>query len=293
MTLTPDILYERNILRNSLRKWKFVTALAVSAAVFLVVGDEEMKTPVTDYIAKVTIDGVLFEDDYRAEKIEKLASSDRVKAVIVKINSPGGVSYAGEQLYRNLRKVAAKKPVVAVLGTVAASAAYMTAIGADYIVSGDLTITGSIGVLMEYFDFTGILQKYNIDPVRVKSTALKASPSPIEKMTPEAKAAALEIINDQFANFKEIVQARRKLTDLELKTVSDGRAFTGRQALKQKLVDQIGNEDTALEWLEKEKKIKENLAIKEIDIVQKRRLEDFFAATSTLKNIVSKIALWF
>jgi protease-4 len=133
----------------------------------------------------------------------------------------------------------------------------------DHIIAEDTSLVGSIGVLFQYPNFAEVLSKIGVQVETVRSTPLKASPNGFEPTTPEAKAALDAIVKDSYAWFRGMVQDRRKLTAEQLDKVADGRVFTGRQALDLKLIDQIGNEQTAIDWLAKSKGIDANLPVKD------------------------------
>jgi protease-4 len=169
--------------------------------------------------------------------------------VIIRIDSPGGTVVGGEDLYRSLRVVGEHKPVVAVMGTVATSAAYMTAVASDRIFAREGTITGSIGVLFQTADITGMLGKLGIKPESLKSGPLKAVPSPTEPLTEEGRAATQALVFDLFEFFVDLVSERRPLDRAEVLQLADGRVYTGRQAIANGLVDAIGGETAARDWL--------------------------------------------
>ena len=159
----------------------------------------------------------------------------------------------GESLYLALREVAKQKPVVAVMRELATSAGYMIALGADYIVARQSTITGSIGVLMQSTDVTGLLTKLGIKPAVVKSSPLKAQPNPLEPFSDDARRASQEIVTNIQSMFVGLVRDRRGMDDASLRKLSDGRIFTGGQALTNGLIDAIGGEAAAITWLETKK----------------------------------------
>jgi protease-4 len=244
-----------------------------------------------DHIARVDITGIILEDRFRDQRLEELKSDKNAKAVIVYINSPGGTIVGGETLYNSLREISQVKPVVAVMGSVAASGGYMTAIAADRIFARSGTITGSIGVMMQTAEFTDMADKLGIKFLTFKSGDMKGLPSPMEKLDQKTAAIIDAGVADGFDFFINLVKERRKLTEENLKKISDGRIFTGRQALEQNLVDELGGEDEAVTWLVSNKKIVPNLKIKDIQIQNK---DDLFSrmyakVISSNNSYVSKI----
>jgi protease-4 len=205
-------------------------------------------------IARITITGLIRGDQERVEALERLAKS-RARAVIVHVNSPGGTTSGSEQLYEALARLKAKKPLVVVVDGLAASGAYITALAADHIIAQETSLVGSIGVLFQYPNVTDLLKTLGIRMEEIKSTPLKAAPNGFEPTSPEARAAIESIVSDSYAWFRSLVKNRRQLDDAALERVADGRVFTGRQGVALKLVDQLGDERTALAWLAKEKSI--------------------------------------
>jgi protease-4 len=186
--------------------------------------------------------------------------------VIVHLDSPGGTTAGSEQLYDSLRRVQAKKPMVVVVDGLAASGAYIAAMSAERIVALDTSLVGSIGVLFQYPNFTDLLKTVGVNVEAIRSSPLKAAPSGFEPTSPEARAAIAAIVDDSYRWFKDMVKDRRQLDDAELAKVSDGRVFTGRQAIGLKLVDELGNERTALAWLEREKKIPADTPVRDVSL---------------------------
>lgn len=248
MAATADMIMERRRIRRRLAFWRIVAIVAIVVAVisFLPRG-----VTIGDHIARVTIDGVILSDPERDRAIRKLASDDETKAVIVRIDSPGGTVGASEAIYDGLRKVAAQKPVVVVMDDVAASGGYVAALAGDRIFARGNTLTGSIGVIMEAPNVSGLLDMIGVSVTRIKSSPLKAEPSLTTPVSPEAVEAQEALIADTYGWFRGLVGERRHLDGAALDRVADGRAFTGRQALKLGLIDAIGGEDAAIGWLRK------------------------------------------
>lgn len=284
-------------LKNKVHKWKNLTILSVFVVIILflriLVGDNlsDGVPEGVSYIADIKIEGVIFEDDFRSEVLQKIALQDSAKAVIVKIDSPGGGIVGSEILFEDLRKIAEKKPIVVVMGSVAASGGYMAAIAADHIIAHNGTLTGSIGVLMESPEFTELARKVGVKFNSYKSSPLKGSPSPFEKSNPLVDAVIKESINDSYIFFADLVRQRRadKLPN-DTRNILDGRVFTGRQALKVGLIDEIGGEPQALSYLEKVHKVDiKHLPIKEVTIVKEEKtfLDNFKSALPFFNKVDS------
>lgn len=293
MSITPDYLIERRQIKSRLLIWK-LAAIILIAIVFLLVGKDFAPKEVLpinsneDYIASVLIDEIILEDEKRDKKLKKIIDDSHIKALIVNVNSPGGTVVGSEKIYNILRKISEKKPVVIVMGTMAASGGYLISLGGDYIISHNGTITGSIGVILQTAEVTELAQKLGIKFNNFKSGELKAVPNPTEKLTEAVRVAIMENIEDTYNFFLELVSERRNLPIEEVKKLADGRVYSGRQALKLKLVDAIGSEDTALKWLQEVKKINVNLLVKDYQLKPKLMdiiLEDFDSiAPSFFKN---------
>ena len=246
--MDPDSILDRRRLKRQLIFWRIFSAAAVAALIAISIG--KFLAYGENYVARVSIAGFIAEDGERSKAIEKLVSEDNVAAVIVRINSPGGTTTGSEQIYHGLRRVAALKPVVAVIGTIGASGGYIAAIAADHIVARETSLTGSIGVLFQTAEFTGLMEKLGIKPFTLKSAILKGQPSPLEPVTDEARNALTILLADGFDWFSDLVQRRRNLDKKMLKAATDGRIFSGRQAVKLNLIDSIGGEHTARKWLQ-------------------------------------------
>jgi protease-4 len=243
------------------RKLTFWRVAALLIAIVAVIGLAVALVPrgdilgAGDYIARIKVQGLIRGNQERTEALERLARQSSAKAVIVHVDTPGGTTAGSEQLYDSLRRIQARKPVVIVVDGMAASGGYITAIAGDRIISQETSLVGSIGVLFQFPNFTDALKTLGIKVEAIRSTPLKAAPNGFEPTSPEARAAIEAIIRDSYDWFKGLVKERRKLDDRELATVSDGRVFTGRQALGLKLIDALGDERTAREWLASEKQI--------------------------------------
>jgi protease-4 len=259
-------------LKNKLHKWKNITIFLLVICLMLLVrvlfGDLLIRVVDGNYIANIKIAGEILEDDYRSEILTKVALDNNIKAVIFNINSPGGEIVASEILYSEIRAIAQIKPTIVVVGSVAASGAYMAAIGADHIIAHNASIIGSIGVLLQSFEITELARKVGVKLQNYKSSPLKAVPSPFEKSSKLSDEVVQSSINDSYQFFTDLVYSRRKdkLDKNNLKMIVDGRIFSGRQALKLGLIDEIGSKGNALIYLKNFYKIAiEKLPIREVE----------------------------
>lgn len=269
MSLDADLIVDRRRMRRKLTFWRvlavlFIAIVVVGAAAFI--GRRSGFAGVGDYIARVTIQGLIRDDAERVQQLERLGKSSTARAVIVHIDSPGGTTAGSEQLYDALVRLKERKPLVIVVDGLAASGGYITAIAGDHIVAKQTSLVGSIGVLFEYPNFTELLDKVGIKVESIKSSPLKAAPNGFEPTSPEARAAIESIIKDSYAWFRGLVQDRRHLSDEELQAVADGRVFTGHQGIGLKLVDEIGDERAGIAWLAKEKKVNGKLPVRDYQL---------------------------
>jgi protease-4 len=254
MSMTADQIVDRRRIRRKLTFWRVVAFLAVlvligGAIVAFGNGGEAFPRAVPPQIARVSITGFIGTDRRQREMLDRIAETDAVKGVIVAIDSTGGSTTGGEELYEGLRRLAAKKPTVAAVGTVGASAAYMAAIATDRIFVRRTSLTGSIGVLFQYPELSGLIDKLGVRVEEQKSGTLKAEPTFFRPASDEAKQMIAGLIDDSFNWFVDIVAERRQLPRPDALALADGRIFTGGQALAAKLADEIGGEDAAVAWL--------------------------------------------
>ncbi|MDB5642288.1 MAG: signal peptide peptidase SppA, type [Hyphomicrobiales bacterium] len=269
-----DFLVDRRLLRRKLTFWR-VALFSVLAAILIALGVHYTRgdggVPGGRHIARLAIEGVITGDKDTLKLIKDIGAARNADALIVTIESPGGTTTGAERLYKELRLVAEKKPVVAVIGTMAASGGYIAALGTDRIFAEGNSLVGSIGVLFQFPNFSRLLDTVGVAFESVKSSPLKASPSGVEPTSPEARAALAALVTDSFNWFKDLVKDRRHLDDTQLASVSDGRVFTGRQGMNLKLVDALGGEHEAIAWLEQEKKVTKDLPVR--DWKKERSLE--------------------
>ena len=265
MTISVDKYLDRARLKSSRARWRLIAIFAIFGILVLALGKFNL-LGTGDHVAVIDINNIIIDDPDRDRELKLIARDPKAKALIIRISSPGGTVTGAESLYFFLRSISEKKPVVAILRELATSAGYMVALGADYIFARQSTITGSIGVLMQSTDITGFLEKMGIKPDAVKSSPLKAQPNPFEPFSKEARLATEAIVSDIHGMFIELVAERRNLQKSYAATLSDGRIYTGRQAVSNGLIDALGGEAEARLWLDESKGIKRNIPQKEISI---------------------------
>ena len=252
MSNPTESLFEWRRLRRKITFWRGATFVILALAIIgggvsLAMKGQDKNTP---HIAKIRVEGLITENEELIGRIKDAGDNDAVHALILSIDSSGGTTVGGEAIFEDVRAAAEQKPVVSQVGTLAASAGYLIAAGSDHIVARQTSIIGSIGVIVQFPNFTGLLDKMGVQFDAVKSSPLKAEPSMFNATTPEEKAVLQNMIDDSYDWFVDLVTDRRPLSRAEVETLATGAVFTGRQALKNKLIDANGGQDVALAWLE-------------------------------------------
>lgn len=265
MSLETDLLIDRRRLKRGLALWRVVAILAVLGAAFVALRDTgPARTLLGAHVARLSVTGLITEDRERDQALRDLARDDSARALIVAIDSPGGTVAGGEALHRALAEVARTKPVVAVMGGTAASAGYMIALPAERIFAREATVTGSIGVIMQTVEFSGLMERLGISAQAITGGSLKDQPSPFRPLSPEGRAALAAVVQDLHAQFIAMVAEGRDMPEPAVRAIADGRVLTGRQAVAAKLVDAIGGEAEARAWLAAEKGVPASLPVRDV-----------------------------
>jgi protease-4 len=267
MSLEADQIVDRRRLRRKLSFWRVVAVLVVivavvGGAVVLTSGRGALTATPGGSIARIQIEGLIRSNQQRVEALDRLAKSN-AKAVIIHINSPGGTVAGSEQLHRSLLALKTKKPVVVVVDGLAASGGYIAAMASDHIVAQQSSLVGSIGVIFQFPNVAELLKTLGVKVEEVKSSPLKAAPSGFEPTSQEARAAIESLVRDSYAWFRDMVRDRRHIDGADLDRVADGRVFTGRQALGLKLIDALGGEQAAIDWLVRTRDIDPNTPVRD------------------------------
>lgn len=263
MPLETDLLLDRRRLKRRLVFWRVFSVIALVVAVLAGLRGAGL-APKGAHLARVNVNGLITEDRRLTEAIGALAGDDHVKAVILSIDSPGGSVAGGETLHDAIARVAAKKPVVVTMGGLAASAGYMIAVPATRIFAREATLTGSIGVLLETGEVSGLLGKLGINAEVVRSGPLKDEPSLVRPLSPAGKEVLQGLVNDMYDQFVGMVAQGRHMDPAKVRSLADGRPYTGRQALGLGLVDAIGGEREAKEWLVSAKGLSAGLPVEDL-----------------------------
>src|ERR1043166_6182339 len=263
MAFETETVLDRRRLRRRLSLWR---ALAVLAAVvvlgFLIFASSEGAGLAEGrQIARVSLEGIITENRDQLRLLKRVADNKQVVAVILYINSPGGTTTGGGGLFEAIREVAKVKPVVAPMGTIATSAAYIVGLATDHMVAHGNTITGSVGVIFQWAEVSQLLDKLGGKMNESKSGALKGHPSPFQPMDEAGKAVAEQMVAESKRWFVGLVAARRGIDTAGVAGLEQGRVFSGREALTFKLIDQIGGEPEAVKYLEEQRNVPKGLKV--------------------------------
>jgi protease-4 len=263
MSLESDLLIDRSRLKRRLNFWRGATILAVIVVALIAVARTGAQLG-RNHVARVAITGFISDDRKVTNAIRDVATDDSARALLVYIDSPGGAVAGGEALHAAISAVAEKKPVVAVMGGTAASAGYMIAVPATRIFAREGTLTGSIGVILETGEASGLLRMLGISTDAITSGPLKDQPSFVKPMTEQGRAVLHDLVMDMYDQFVTMVATGRKMDPDRVRALADGRAYTGRQALKLGLIDAIGGEKEARDWLASERGIATSVPMRDV-----------------------------
>lgn len=293
--LNPDTLVERAKLKSQVTLWRALTFIVLIITVFALLGGGVMSKIKNreDYIARINVDNIIFEDQERTDILTEIENDKKIKAVILKINSPGGSGVGGEELYNALKQLNSKKPVVAVMDSLAASAAYLISLGCERTFAHNGTITGSIGVIMEVPNVKDMADKVGFRMDYVKTSPLKGAPDIFSAKDEQAFAVLKGMMDDFYKYFVNLVSVERNIPLETAFKLADGRVFSAKQALDNKLIDEIGGEKDAQAWLIKNKGVSKDLEIKEVKLNKpKAPFEEFLGSLSknfSIKALTDKI----
>ena len=265
MSFETDLLIDRRRLKRRLFFWRVATVLAVIVCAFVALSPR-LRPGGSAHLVRLTVSGLITDNRRLAEAVAALTQNDSVSGLIVYIDSPGGSVAGGESLHDAIAEVAARKPVVAVMAGVAASAGYMVALPAARIFARSSTLTGSIGVLMQTGEISGLLDRVGITAEAIVSGPLKNQPSFTHPTSPQGHEVLQGLVMDLYDQFVGMVASGRHMPPDQVRALADGRAYTGRQALGLGLVDAIGGEPEARAWLAAEKGIPVGLPVVELQI---------------------------
>jgi protease-4 len=262
MALEADALIDRRHLKRRLVFWRVLAVCAlVLAAIVAIPHRGRLGGP---HIARYTISGVIGGGHEQIEALDALRKDPGVSAVLLHLDTPGGEVSGGEGIHDAVKELAAAKPVVSVMDGLAASAGYMIAVAAPHIVARESTLTGSIGVIMEFGDVSGLLDKLGIKADQLVSGPLKGQPSFTQPLSAPGRDYLQALVADLYDQFVQIVATGRHMDPAKVRSLADGRAYSGRQALANGLVDEIGGEREAIAWLEKARHVTTGLPVNDV-----------------------------
>ncbi|MCV6546967.1 MAG: signal peptide peptidase SppA [Cohaesibacter sp.] len=265
MPFDADQLLERRRLSRKVTFWRIVVVVLVLTGLialglsFAPGGATLSKN--TQHIARINFNGVILGEQRKLDLIRELKDNVSVKGVVAVINSPGGATSGGEALYDALVDLGKTKPLVASVDAMAASAGYMIALPSERIFARRSSITGSIGVLFQYTDVTKLMETVGVQMRSIKSSPLKAEPSPFSPHSPEANEMIAKMIDDSYQWFVDLVAKHRPFDRTKALELADGRVVTGGQAIDLKLIDQLGGPEAAKDWLLAKHKLSKDLEL--------------------------------
>ncbi len=244
----------------------FIALIALSALLTLFTNDVSLR----EKVALVRVEGPIFQSKKTVDEIKDYAKNRAIKAIVLRVDSPGGGVVASQEIYEAVKKAAAKKPVVASMGAAAASGGYYIAAPASRIIANPGTITGSIGVIMEIPNIKGLMDKIGVKSEVIKSGKYKDLASAFRDIGNEEREILQGLMDDVHEQFIQAVSEGRRIAIDDVKKIADGRAFSGRQALKVGLVDELGDLDYAIKTAAKMAGIKG-----EPEVVTKKEISPF------------------
>lgn len=243
------MIYQKSALTGCL--YFLLFALLFFAFTYWVTRIEGVETGwgMREKIALIRIEGVIFDSREVTKALQRYGDDPRIKAILLRIDSPGGAVAPSQEIYDALIKIqqAGEKKIITSMGTVAASGGYYIASATDVIIANPGTLTGSIGVIMELTNVEGLLHKVGVESVTIKSGKNKDVGSPFRKMKKEERALLQDVLKDVHNQFIEAVSQGRSLEIESVRMLADGRIFTGRQAKEVGLIDELGSLEAAIE----------------------------------------------
>ncbi len=221
-----------------------VVIISVAALFFL--GKKDTAFEFGEKVGVIEITGVIADPKPVILQLKKFRKNEDVKAIVLRINSPGGGVGPSQEIYAEVKKTTRLKKVVASMGAIAASGGYYVGAAADHIMANPGTITGSIGVVMEFADAQELFKKIGVSAVVIKSGDYKDTGSPLRKMTPEERRLLESFVGNVHQQFVTAVAEGRKMSEETVRTIADGRIFSGQEAQKLGLLDSLGNMEDAI-----------------------------------------------
>jgi len=242
-----------------------------------------------DTIAILEIQGIIKNPKIYLQSLKDIKEDSSIKALIVRIDSPGGTVGSSQEIHASLINLSKEIPTVASIVDIGASGGYLIACGTSYIFANPGSITGSIGVISQYYNFSKLIKFLKFDIEIVKSGEMKDISSPTKSLSKEEKEVLSVLVEDIHKQFKESVAKRRGLSNEEAESVSDGRVFSGKQALNLRLIDELGGLASAIEYIEEEIGLS-NLDLEYYPIIEKKLFDNLIPSikNSVFSNIMNK-----
>jgi len=220
--------------------------MIISVAALFLFGKRDSTFEFGDKVGVVEIDGVIADAKPIVSQLKKFRKNEAIKAIVLRINSPGGGVGPSQEIYSEVKKTTGEKKVVASMGAIAASGGYYVAAAADHVVANPGTITGSIGVILEFTNVEELFRKIGLSAYVIKSGEYKDVGSPLRKMTPKEKELLQGFIDNVYEQFVRAVAEGRQMPEKKVRAIADGRIFSGEQAHELGLVDSLGSMEDAL-----------------------------------------------
>jgi protease IV len=225
-----------------------VAAAMIIITSLIVLGTRDTEFEFGEKVGIIEIKGVIIDSKKTLHSLKRFREDNSIKAIVIRIDSPGGAVGPSQEIFREIRKTSKSKKVLASMGSIAASGGYYIAAGTDGIVANPGTITGSIGVIMGFTNYQQLLSKIGLVPIVIKSGKYKDMGSPVREMKPEEKKILKDFARKIHRQFIQDIVEGRKMEKAKVKSLADGRIFTGKESKELGLVDRIGNLEDAVEW---------------------------------------------
>ncbi|MEH6524829.1 MAG: signal peptide peptidase SppA [Sneathiella sp.] len=287
MSTDNETTQDRRRLKRRLSFWRIV-AIILIIVLGVWVFDSFSEDELTDHVARLDVSEIIVENERRQEAIGRVRDDDTAKALIVYINSPGGSTYGSERLYKALRRVAEKKPVVTIIGTIGASGGYLTALAGERIFAGESSITGSIGVIVQLTEFSELMEKVGVTATAITSGGIKGDPSPFKPITKAGRENLQTMVTETYDWFVGLVTERRPLEESEVRRLADGRVLIGISALRNGLIDELGGIEEARQWLESERQISRSMPLHKVDYSEPKPLIERLFSGMLGKSVITE-----
>ena len=225
-----------------------VTVAMIGVGMLFVLGTQRAGFEFGEKVGIIEINGVITSAKHVIQDLKKFREDDSIKAIVIRIDSPGGGVGPSQEIFREIRKTAPVKKIIASMGAIAASGGYYVAAGTDGIIANPGTITGSIGVIIGFTNFQELLNKIGLVPIVIKSGEYKDTGSPVREMTEAERKILQNFVNTIHKQFVMAIVEGRKMDLSKVESFADGRIFSGEEAKALGLVDRLGNLEDAIEW---------------------------------------------